>query len=93
MKTCRRGHPYTPENTYVSPMKGRYGTKLQCRTCRRMQMSKRTEAPMTSLTERQLRSLRDAWVDGVPVLDLANRFGVPALEIGGLCRGLARGAA
>jgi hypothetical protein len=35
--TCRKGHPYTPENTYYHPD----GSQKACRTCRREEVRRR----------------------------------------------------
>ena len=91
MKLCRRGHPYTPENTYVSPAKGRCAAKLQCRACRRVAKAKQQNIHSTSdapLTPAQVRRLRDARADGVSLADLSARFGVPHGDVLFLTRGV-----
>ena len=37
---CKRGHEYTPENTYVEPGAGH----RRCRTCRRMEAGRQPKA-------------------------------------------------
>ncbi len=78
MRVCRRGHEYTPENTYG------IGSHAQCRECRKIARRERSAAervgtPDTSpeLTPAQLRRLKDALEDGVELEALAGRFAIP----------------
>jgi hypothetical protein len=48
-ETCKRGHPFTPENTLSYPRKGQKGVKRICRTCNalraRVAWKKREDKP------------------------------------------------
>lgn len=74
---CGRGHPFTKENTYRS-MVGR-----QCRACRKLVRNLRDVSERkalesaTSMTPSQIRRLKDALLDEVPIGECARRFGVP----------------
>jgi hypothetical protein len=52
-KYCPQGHPYSPENTYVSPQGGR-----ECRTCHRKR------ALAHSRAKHAPRWVKFAWVAG-----------------------------
>ncbi len=78
---CRRGHEFTPENTYLAPRAGDDHSHRQCRACRRESQRARSATvaavkPEPELDAKQLARMRDAHADGVSASDLAERFGV-----------------
>ncbi len=96
MKThCINGHPYTPENTYVTPY------SYRCRTCDKegrpkkaprvspevlqRQAEQRLSPGRAPLTERQLKSMRDRVADGVPMAVVAKSFGVATSRVRDEC--------
>jgi hypothetical protein len=70
---CKRGHEYTPENTYVS--KSRALPFRQCRECRRLKNREGVLPKGDPLNSAALRRLREAIADGVSLTDLEERFG------------------
>jgi hypothetical protein len=54
--TCRKGHPWTPENTYVDP-RGR----RNCRRCRNAKQQARYDREFRSLDPQARRVVRHAW--------------------------------
>lgn len=77
--TCGRGHPYTPENTYV------IGGHRQCRICRRLQAQARKDSlrspnPRVDPDRDQVRRAREAIADGVEYRLLLERFPSRVLE-------------
>lgn len=74
---CGRGHPWTPENTYLKYV----GGKLRQRSCRACWKERNREAAdnrkaveSTTLDPKALRRLREAYADGVTKADLCGRF-------------------
>lgn len=104
MKThCTNGHPYTPENTYITPY------SYRCRTCdrdrrpvkaprkspevARQEAESRLSPPKPTLTERQLKSMRDRVADGVPIRIVGKSFGVGRARVVSECADILKGRA
>lgn len=69
---CKRGHEYTPKNTYVRSDGARV-----CQACRReIHAATVFHSPAPTLATDQMRRLRDAHADGVTLDDLSSRFAV-----------------
>ncbi len=76
---CTRGHPYSPENTYVSRSRGT--PVRQCRACRKARYQARFDSAGKGfagpeLTPAQIVRLRGDFDDGIAMRDLSSRCGV-----------------
>ncbi len=82
---CTRGHPYSPENTYVSHSRGT--PVRQCRKCRAARYQARFDSAGKGfagpeLEPSQIRRLKSDFEDGVSLKDLASRCGVHPTRLG-----------
>lgn len=64
---CRRGHEWTPENTYIDPRGYR-----QCRTCRGRVGNRPGRRPGEQIISKRQRVQRVAWVDFDRLADLVD---------------------